>query len=171
MVIYIILSVILLYLYYRKRDLAIFAAFVVVVAGTLIFGDTRPNGIEGFNADKECAKLGFTAVKLDKNDLGGSLEKEMKKIKTVADKHWPYDNMIGKTDDGEKAKALETFGDEFWKEAKNKDKKESKMMDAFIISATEAYDKRRMAELLSQVKEPEKLRRHYNWWKNYVKTS
>ena len=37
-VIYIILSAILLYLYYIRRDLAVFAAFAVVVTGTLIIG-------------------------------------------------------------------------------------------------------------------------------------
>lgn len=156
-VIYIILSAILLYLYYKRGGIAIFAAFVAVVAGTLIFGDTRPNGIEGFNADKECAKLGFTAVKLDKNDLGGSLEKEMNKIKTVADKHWPYDTMAGKIKDGEKTKAFETFVKEFQKEAKDIDEKEDKMMNMFILGSAEAYEKRKMAELLAQVKEPENL--------------
>ena len=35
-VVYIILSAILLYLYYKRGDLAIFAAFVAVVVGTLI---------------------------------------------------------------------------------------------------------------------------------------
>jgi hypothetical protein len=45
-VIYIILSAILLYLYYIRRDLAVFAAFVVVVAGTLIIGKDF-NSIEG----------------------------------------------------------------------------------------------------------------------------
>ena len=156
-VIYIILSAILLYLYYRKRELAIFAAFVAVVAGTLIFGDTRPNGIEGFNADKECAKLGFTAVKLDKNDLGGSLDMVMKQLSTVANKHWPYDTMAGKIEDGEKKKAFETFVKEFQKEAKDQQEKEDKMMNTFILGSAEAYEKRRMAELLTQVKEPEKL--------------
>lgn len=156
-VIYIILSAILLYLYYLKRDLAIFAAFVVVVAGTLIFGDTRPNGIEGFNADNDCAKLGFTAVKLDKNDLGGSLDMVMKQLSTVADKHWPYDTMAGKIKDGEKTKAFETFVKEFQKEAKDIDEKEDKMMNMFILGSAEAYEKRKMAELLTQVKEPEKL--------------
>ena len=45
-VIYIILSAILLYLYYRKGDLAIFVAFVIVVTGTLILG--KGGSMEGF---------------------------------------------------------------------------------------------------------------------------
>ncbi|NDE72109.1 MAG: hypothetical protein EB054_05355, partial [Actinobacteria bacterium] len=66
-VIYIILSAILLYLYYRKGDLAIFVGFVVVVTGTLILG--KGHGVDGFSmgggggggggGDKECAKIGF----------------------------------------------------------------------------------------------------------------
>ena len=100
-VIYIILSAILLYLYYRKRDLAIFAGFVVVVVGTLILGkggDAR----EGFGfggggkkggggIDKECAKMGFKPPKIDKNDINGSLEKAMKNIEKVAETKWPFE--------------------------------------------------------------------------------
>ena len=93
-VIYIILSAILLYLYYRKGDLAIFVAFVVVVTGTLILG--KGGGDEGFGmggggggvVDKECANLGFKEVKIDKKDINGSLEKAMKNIEKVADKYW-----------------------------------------------------------------------------------
>jgi hypothetical protein len=104
-VIYIILSAILLYLYYKKRDIAVFAAFIVVVGATLIFGDRTAEGFGGGGGDKvdsQCAKLGFTAPKLDKDDLEGSLEKAMKNIKKVADKHWPYDDRNGKTDDEKK---------------------------------------------------------------------
>ena len=99
-VIYIILSAILLYLYYRKRDLAIFAGFIVVVVGTLILGkggDAR----EGFGMgggkkggggiDKECAKMGFKPPKIDKKDINGSLEKAMKNIEKVAETKWPFE--------------------------------------------------------------------------------
>ena len=81
-IIYIILSAILLYLYYKRGNLAIFVAFVVVVAGTLIFrGDN--DELEGFGmggggggkGDKECAKMGFTETKMDKKNLIGSLKK------------------------------------------------------------------------------------------------
>jgi len=163
-VIYIILSAILLYLYYKRGDLAIFAAFVAVVVGTLIFRSGNASAREGMSigggggkGDKECAKLGFTAPKMDKDDLAGSLEKAMKIIKTVADKHWPYDDLGGKTDDEDKKKAIELFVKEFQKEAKNKDEKENQMMNTFIMVASDAYEKRKMEELLANVKTPEKL--------------
>jgi len=99
-VIYIILSAILLYLYYIRRDLAVFAAFVVVVVGTLIIGKDF-DSIEGLKSSSSsssggggCADMGFTAPKIEKDadgDLGESLEKEMNNIKKIADKHWPYD--------------------------------------------------------------------------------
>ena len=90
-VIYIILSAILLYLYYRRRDIAIFVGFIVVVVGTLILGK---GGEEGFGMgggggggggiDKECAKMGFKPIKLDKDDLAGTLEQVVKGIEQVA---------------------------------------------------------------------------------------
>ena len=80
-IIYIILSAILLYLYYKRGNLAIFAAFVAVVGGTLIFRDQIQNddregfGMGGGGGDKECAKMGFTETKMDKKNLIGSLKK------------------------------------------------------------------------------------------------
>ena len=57
-VIYIILSAILLYLYYKRGGIAIFAAFVVMVAGTL-FASKREGfgfgGGGGGKGDKACA--------------------------------------------------------------------------------------------------------------------
>ena len=97
-VIYIILSAILLYLYYRRRDIAIFVGFVVVVVGTLILGK---GGEEGFGMgggggiDKECAKMGFTQPKIDKKDINGSLENAMKNIKTVAANYWKNGDING----------------------------------------------------------------------------
>ena len=93
-IIYIILSAILLYLYYRRQDITVFAAFIVVVATTLIFRD-QGSDAEGFGVggggggggDKQCAKFGFTAPKIVKNDIKGSLEKVMKNVKTVASKY------------------------------------------------------------------------------------
>ena len=97
-VIYIILSAILLYLYYRRRDIAIFAGFAVVVVGTLILGK---GGEEGFGMgggkkggggiDKECAKMGFKPIKLDEDDINHSLEKAMKNIEKVAETKWPFE--------------------------------------------------------------------------------
>ena len=157
--VYIILSAILLYLYYKRGDLAIFAAFVVVVGGTLTASASAREGMSlgGGKGDKECAKLGFKAVKLDKDDLAGSLEKEMKKIKTVADKHWPYDDLGGKTDDEDKKKAIELFVKEIQKETENNNEKENQVMNTFIMGSADAYEKRKMEELLANVKTPEKL--------------
>jgi len=92
-VIYIILSAILLYLYYKKRDIKVFVAFVVVVAGTLLFrGAGAREGMTGMRGsgggDKECAKMGFIAPKIDKKDITGSLEKVVENIKPVANKYW-----------------------------------------------------------------------------------
>jgi hypothetical protein len=95
-VIYIILSAILLYLYYRRGDLAIFAAFAVVVTGTLILG--KGHGVDGFSmgggsgGDEECAKIGFKEVKIDKNDINGSLKKIFTNFKTVTSNYLDYDD-------------------------------------------------------------------------------
>jgi len=94
-VIYIILSVILLYLYYKRGGIGIFVAFVVVVAGTLFVSGSK-GAREGFGAgggkgDNECAKLGFKPPKIDKKDINGSLVKVMKNIKPIADKYWKRD--------------------------------------------------------------------------------
>ena len=93
-VIYIILSAILLYLYYRKRDLAIFVGFIVVVVGTLILGKGGKEGLDmggGGDIDKACAKMGFKPPNIDKNDINGSLEKAMKNIEKVAETKWPFE--------------------------------------------------------------------------------
>ena len=94
-VIYIILSAILLYLYYKRGGIGIFVAFVVVVAGTLFVSGSK-GAREGFGAgggkgDNECAKLGFKPPKIDKKDINGSLVKVMKNIKPIADKYWKRD--------------------------------------------------------------------------------
>lgn len=92
MMIYIILSTILLYLYYRKRDLSILMVFIVLVSSTLIFGkDVREGAKSGSGGDKECGKMGFKPPKIDKSDINGSLEKVMKNAKPVLDKYVSYD--------------------------------------------------------------------------------
>lgn len=172
-VIYIILSAILLYLYYRKRDLAIFAGFVVVVVGTLILGK---GGEEGFGMggggkkgggnkggggiDKECAKMGFKPIKLDKNDLAGTLEQVIKGIEEVAVKQWPYD---GKATDDEdkkkKQKELEAFVKIWGKEAKKAlgdDKTKSEQANNFVFFSAEIYEKKRYDELFKL--NPEKIK-------------
>lgn len=159
-VIYIILSAILLYLYYRKRDLAIFAGFVVVVVGTLILGK---GGNEGFGMgggkkgggggiDKECAKMGFKPIKLDKKDLAGTLEQVIKGIEEVAVKQWPYDGKATEDED-KKKKQKEELGAfvEIWgKEAKKAlgdDNTKSDQADKFVMFSVEIYDKKRYDEL------------------------
>ena len=157
-VIYIILSAILLYLYYRKRDLAIFAGFVVVVVGTLILG--KGGGDEGFEIgggkkggggiDKECAKIGFKPIKLDKNDLTGTLEQVIKGIEQVAVKQWPYDGKATEDEDKKKKqKELDAFVEIWMKEAKKSldDKTKSDQADKFVMFSADIYEKKRYDEL------------------------
>ena len=115
-VIYIILSAILLYLYYRKGDLAIFAAFVVVVTGTLILG--KGGSMEGFGKKGKgkgkgggggCSKLGFKEVKVDKKDINGSLKKIFANFKTVTSKYLNYEEN-GASPKDEYKTALDTMG-------------------------------------------------------------
>jgi hypothetical protein len=87
MVIYIILSAILLYLYYRKKDFMIFAAFVVMVAGTMFASKREGFGFGDGKGDKACAKLGFTAPKIDKKDINGGLGKILNNFKKVVEKY------------------------------------------------------------------------------------
>ena len=89
-VIYIILSVILLYLYYKRGSVAIFAAFVVMVTGTLFASKREGFGFGsggGSKGDKACAKLGFITPKIDKKDINGGLEKTLKNFKKVIEKY------------------------------------------------------------------------------------
>ena len=191
--IYIILSAILLYLYYRRNDLAIFAAFVAVVAGTLIFRDqNQTDDREGFGfgggggdssgkLDKECANMGFKPIKLDKDDLAGSLEHVIKNIEKVAAKHWPYDSMGGnqdstteKDEDRKKKNAeLESFMEVWTKEAtaelgdnkkkdnkkkenkkKENEKKENKQKsDMFINASARIYEQKKYDNLVAETPE------------------
>ena len=66
-IIYAVISVLLLYLYYLKRDLSIFAAFIVVVLEMVRTTNRQGFLNEGFKADKggggmnsKCAKIGFS---------------------------------------------------------------------------------------------------------------
>jgi hypothetical protein len=146
-VIYIILSAILLYLYYKRGDLAIFAAFVVVVAGT-IFTQGSASAREGFGFDgskgsKECAKMGFKPIKLDKDDLVGSLEKVMKNIETVAEKQWPFEkgDIEGKRTEDKTFKENWKFIQEssIVKEVVKKGRDDPDMVSAITIYTTTTY--------------------------------
>ena len=152
-VIYIILSAILLYLYYKRGGLAIFAAFVAVVGGTLITTGAR-EGMSiggGGGGDKECAKLGFTAPKIVKDDIGGSLEKEMMKIKKVADKYWPYDEKGNSNNEDEK-KSLQEFIGVYFKEAE-------KMKDDDDVKKNSNSFYEISLGLYNQVNNPDKIKR------------
>jgi len=65
-VIYIILSAILLYLYYKRGGIALFVAFVVVVAGTLFADAGAREGMDG-KKDKN-VKKNKTGEEEKKND-------------------------------------------------------------------------------------------------------
>jgi hypothetical protein len=162
--IYIILSAILLYLYYRRNDLAIFAAFVAVVGGTLIFRDHLQNddregfgmGGGGGGGGGDCAKMGFKPIKLDKDDLPGSLEKVYNSIKKVVDKHWPYFDDDTSTSNKD---AVRVFMDVVKTSAAKLDKDDKKRSDDFLGSSYEFYSKKKMDYILTQ--KPERL-------KNYI---
>ena len=162
-VIYIILSAILLYLYYKRGDLAIFVAFAVVVAGT-IFTQGSASAREGFGfggkgkgkggdkVDSACAKLGFKQIKLDKDDLAGTLENVIKNIEKVAAKHWPYE-IRGETEDKEKSAELQTFIKVWQKKAKAElggDEKKDGQANAFIIASFNVYEKKRYNEIVAE---------------------
>jgi hypothetical protein len=111
-VIYIILSAILLYLYYRRRDLSILIGFIVLVSSTLIFGkDVREgaknksgSGSGSGSGSDECKKMGFKQPEIDKKDIKGSLEKVTKNIEKVAETYWGFEkgDIEGKSTKDEK---------------------------------------------------------------------
>jgi hypothetical protein len=111
-IIYAVISALLLYLYYLKRDLSIFAAFIVVVLemirttnrdGFLNEGFKMGGGGGGGGMDSKCSTMGFSKPTIAEKTLVADLEKEMKKIKKVADKHWPYDDWKGSSKDESKS--------------------------------------------------------------------
>ncbi len=149
-VIYIILSAILLYLYYRKKDIAIFVAFVIVAGGTLIFrGSMSCEGfVEGNTSSKKgegCSKLGFTEPNITKNKWKASLVKSLKNIEEVADKYWKFEDMIGNKPKNDSAKQIYTKvteNDFFKKESEtlNKDKNKQETAMKFLGGAVGMYD-------------------------------
>ena len=158
-VIYIILSAILLYLYYKRGGIAIFAAFVVMVAGTLFASKREGFGFGGFGGgkggdkvDSACAKLGFKQIKLDKDDLAGTLEHVIKNIEKVAAKHWPYD-IRAETQDKEKSAELQTFIKVWQKKAKAElggNEKKDGQFNAFLNASFHVYEKKRYNEIVAE---------------------
>ena len=145
-VIYIILSAILLYLYYRSGGLDVFAGFIVLVSSTLIFGKDMREGAKnksGGGGDKECEKMGFKQPKLVKNsdgDVDESLEKEMKTIKKVADKYWPYDAKGDSKDETEKESIKEYVNIYFKVVKENKPSEEDgKNAEGFTLIAQSVW--------------------------------
>jgi len=165
-VIYIILSALLLYLYYRKNDFTIFVAFAVVAGATLIFRNATI-GQEGFRGgDKECAKLGFKPPNIQKKNWKKSLVNSLKNIQKVADKHWPFENMTEnkpKNDDAKKNFSMIT-NNAFYKEESAKIRKDDEKQDnqmkfiggaagiyeAFIISPSDEKKENLLKELTSE---------------------
>ena len=147
-VIYIILSAVLLYLYYRNHDFTVFGAFIVLVFATLVFGDAR-EGLKGKgkSGGGECKSLGFTVPKIDKNDKKGSLDKITKNIKKVAGKYWEFDDMMGNKPKNDAAKESwkfiqdsETLKSEGDKLNKDKDEKKSEAIMSFIFGSAQIYE-------------------------------
>jgi hypothetical protein len=149
-VIYIILSAILLYLYYKRGEFAIFAAFVVVVAGTF-FAGAGTGSIEGMSkkkgsgSNKECEKMGFTTPKIKKNNMKGGITNAMNNIKKVAKTGWPFEDYIGNKPTNDKvARQLKEitnnvhYKSESRKIEENKEKQEN--TGVFLISSVELYE-------------------------------
>lgn len=104
--IYIILSAILLYLYYRKRDLTIFAGFAAVVVGTLILGKGRDiegntgrrsgNKGKGSGGGKDsgsdyCSSLNFADPTIDKTRVVTSLIELNDNFKKICGKYLRFE--------------------------------------------------------------------------------
>jgi hypothetical protein len=144
-IIYIILSAILLYLYYRKKDFTIFVAFAVLAGATLIFRSATMSE-EGFSGgDKECAKLGFKPPKIQKKNWKKSLVSTLKNIQNVADKYWPFEDMLGskpKNDDSKKDFSMVTNNAFYNKESEKirKDKEKQDIQMKFLGGAVGIYD-------------------------------
>jgi hypothetical protein len=94
--IYIILSAILLYLYYKRGGTAIFMAFVAVVFGTLILGKGRNlEGVRGrrggsssSSSSNQCSALKFADPKIDKTRVVTSLIELNNNFKQVCSKYF-----------------------------------------------------------------------------------
>ena len=186
-VIYIILSAILLYLYYKRGGIAIFVAFVVVVAGTL-FASGSAGAREGLSVggvgkgDKECAKMGFTAPKIDKKDIKGSLEKILKNFKKVVE---PYADVgrgfdIGKS--GKEYKAITEMGSmgsakdiqTKWQEDKNNNLSELldhsfRLFDPYIFTPSEEQQQKFIDGKLSELVKNKEVKKIINGGNRLVK--
>jgi len=149
--IYIVISVLLLWLYYTKKDISILAAFVVVILATFtnkrkegLFNKGGGGGGGGGGGDgPKCSDYGFKEpnIKSDKKDK--TFKDAIENIKTVANKYWKYDDIMGKTNNKKNAEILENVkaamdvaGTRYVEENGENDKEKS---NAFISFCANAY--------------------------------
>jgi hypothetical protein len=139
--IYLVMAILLLWLYYTRKEITIIAVFIVFVLAT--FGNKMQEGVTN-KEDSEtnmtsCNELGFKAPKIDKKKLEESLESEVKKIKAVADKHWKYDDVLGTTKDEGKKKDLKKLQDAMQAGGGEFSKEENDIGGTFLMSCLEIY--------------------------------
>ncbi len=180
-VVYIILSAILLYLYYKRGDIAIFAAFVVVVAGALFAGAREGMNLGGGDkGDKECAKMGFTAPKINKKEIKGSLGKILKNFKNVVEKYADVGEggfNIGKS--GKEFKAITEMGSAKdiqtkWQEDKNNNLSELfdhsfRLFDPYIFTPSEEQQQKFIDGKLSELVKNKEVKKIINGGNRLVK--
>jgi|Laugresu1bdmlbsd_1035121.scaffolds.fasta_scaffold00003_52 hypothetical protein len=110
-IIYIILSGLLLYLYYRTRDITIFASFIVVVTMTMFENGVeereglKNSGKRSGDGSTLCSNIGFKVPNIKNDDIIDGLESAMKNIETVADNNWPFKDINGNEPKTNKAKS------------------------------------------------------------------
>jgi len=181
-VVYIILSAILLYLYYKRGDIAIFAAFIVVVAGALFAGAREGmsvGGGGGGKGDKECAKMGFIAPKIDKKDIKGSLDKILKNFKKVVEKYADVGRGFDIGKSGKEFKAITEMGSAKdiqtkWQEDKNNNLSELfdhsfKLFDPYIFTPSEEQQQKFIDGKLSELVKNKEVKKIINGGNRLVK--
>ena len=181
-VVYIILSAILLYLYYKRGDIAIFAAFIAVVAGALFAGAREGmsvGGGGGGKGDKECAKMGFIAPKIDKKDIKGSLDKILKNFKKVVEKYADVGRGFDIGKSGKEFKAITEMGSAKdiqtkWQEDKNNNLSELfdhsfKLFDPYIFTPSEEQQQKFIDGKLSELVKNKEVKKIINGGNRLVK--
>jgi len=149
--IYIVIAVLLLWLYYTKKDISILAAFVVVVLAT--FTNKRKEGLFNKSGGDEggdsgdgpnCSDYGFKEPgEFTSKNKDSKLKAAIENIKTVANKYWKYDDIMGKTNNKKNAEilenvkaALDVAGTRYVEENGENDKEKA---NAFISFCANAY--------------------------------
>jgi hypothetical protein len=183
-VIYFIISAILLYLYYKRGDLAIFAAFAVVAGATLIFRSATI-GEEGFGfggggGGKGCAKMGFTAPKIDKKNIKGSLDKILKNFKKVVEKYVDVGRGFDIGKSGEEFRAIIEMGSakdilRKWQEDKTNNLSELldhsfRLFDPYIFTPSEEQQQKFIDGKLSELVKNKEVKKIINGGNRFAKT-